>query len=153
MEGQCSFVLSGSEKMYSATFLQNKEEKERKILVSINKVNYKSDINTTLSYTLSITEKENNFINLSLVCYLVLFSFDFQLKSIFVSGTWSKYRIPRARLPSKLSVMNLPRLTSIRLCMKESLIDKSLKIFFTCYKNRYKDHQTVKNPVDNSCVS
>ena len=43
-----------------------------KILVSINKVNYKSDINTTLSYTLSIIEKANDLINLSSVCYLTL---------------------------------------------------------------------------------
>jgi hypothetical protein len=43
-----------------------------KILVSINKVNYKSDINTTLSFTLSIIEKANDLINLSSVCYLTL---------------------------------------------------------------------------------
>jgi hypothetical protein len=43
-----------------------------KILVSINKINYKSDINTTLSYTLSFIEKANDLINLSSVCYLTL---------------------------------------------------------------------------------
>jgi hypothetical protein len=43
-----------------------------KKLVSINKVNYKSDKTTTQSYTLSITEKVNGLIKLSSVCYLTL---------------------------------------------------------------------------------
>jgi hypothetical protein len=70
-----------------------------KKLVSINKVNYKCDTNTTLSYTLS-----NDLINLSPVCYLTL----------VVRLSAEKYLcFGDMKQIHDLSVVNLPRLTSI----------------------------------------
>jgi hypothetical protein len=73
-----------------------------KILVSINKVNYKSDTNTTLSYTLSIIEKANDLINLSSVCYDVD-----ETQTIRYENQIKKIKITRTKIYSKQSIKEL----------------------------------------------